>query len=222
MTRASWKIWTLQKICSGSKKKSIALAAKNNSRLDSKRIEFFPSLQSKSSERILPLKIVQISRVTAGNSGSPEMPSSFKNFSKTVETSSVVPLEPSVRTDRASRPKPAVVERGPWEGHTRLDSFDFDFFPLQPTQYSLKVEFPLHSNFSGRASSNEPIVNIPGLHIEFSGQFLSIHSLLRMKTLTAPSPSDCSWRGWQTHRIGVLWLMSIWPNAGRYRCRPIP
>ncbi len=58
-------------------------------------------------------------------------------------------------------------------------------FVFQPTFYLFDIEFPVGTDFLGRASRKEPVVNVPWPYVQFFGKIVSVHFLKGKKLLGA-------------------------------------
>jgi hypothetical protein len=115
----------------------------------------------------------------AGEPRSTKVPLTVEDFPESVKSSRAVPRKSAIHADGAAFPVPAPVEHRLGGRGFRARAFYPDLFMLQPGPYGFEVEFPLRSNFPGGAPPQEPIVHVPGPHVQFFGYLVSVHCLFR-------------------------------------------
>jgi len=119
--------------------------------------------------------MIYICGMAAWNPGSPKMPFPLRYLPQGVYSSSFFCGEPPVNTNRAATFKPALIKRES-RGRTLYLYWFYPYLPrLQPKFYPVEIELPSISKFSRWASPKEPVINIPGPHVQLSCQVGSIH-----------------------------------------------
>jgi hypothetical protein len=114
--------------------------------------------------------------MAAGITHPPPIPSPHDEFSQSAEESRPFSQETFFHAFGAAPVQPAII-RFKFLGGRFDRVLDFDLIFFQPSLHRIKIKDPLGEQFLRRASLQEPIIHIPGLNLQFCGDFIPGHFL---------------------------------------------